>query len=171
VNVLLLVIGAMSGLLLAVLLLWFSFFSLKIFSKDLKNVDLKLYEIAVSLNKNPLFTKGRVKFFVLPDVLMFKSMFKDIRAATTPYYSNIIFLHHTTLNLNQDFFETIIAHELGHIESAHSTIYEIFTAWPRNRMIKELEAHRFALKIVGKAKLRKALVSDNLYEFIEPLGL
>jgi hypothetical protein len=119
----------------------------QLLSTNLKDYDSQRYEIALRVSNNPSFTKGDVSFYVSfgPGALFFE-------AFTIPaLYPNSVFLSPDVLY--DDFFDIVIDHELGHLEYGHGIFY--------GSEKSQTEADIFAVKIVGKERLRSLRLAQG----------
>lgn len=111
------------------------------FSRKLYDVDPEKYQVAEALTKNPLFTKGRVEFWV-------KYGFSK-GAGVNIFYPNDVFV--APSYLDHPYLDVVLAHELGHIE------HGVFSS-------SELDADLFAAKLRGKDRVLAAMLMGGISE-------
>jgi hypothetical protein len=139
---------------LFIVLSFVSLFVPKIVSVNLSKFDPDKHRVAVYLNNNPLFTRGNVDFFVSfnPITLMISDAF------TMPsVYPRSVFLLPSILK--SEYFDVIVAHELGHLEFSHS---RKTTGLEQAQM----EADNFAAELLGRnrvLKFRRSIFSEDNY--------
>lgn len=120
------------------------------FTIELEKFDKKSYLICKTLENHRLFTRKGARFFVLnyPSSMPAYDFYRIFQALTLPLpgggIKNEIYIWPDTIK--SEFFEEIIAHEMGHIEYQTGD---------------DFAADSFASKIVGKERIIKALKSKG----------
>lgn len=113
----------------------------QLFSRKLYDVNPEKYQLAEALTKNPLFTKGRVEFWVRYGF--------SAGASVSGFYPNDVFV--APSYLDHPYLDVVLAHELGHIE------HGVFSS-------SELDADLFAVKLRGKDRVLAAMLMDGISE-------